>query len=304
MTLLHFYLYFDCTLSLNNLTCTKKAKDVEHFSQFVDGEPFHDYIRRKRRNGVHGNNPEIQAISELYNRPVEIYVPENGQYPINIFHADYKTCDAPIRLSYHDGEHYNAVIDPLTPTAGLGLGLPGLEPGLADRMQVQKAVDESDKLHVQKIAEEAYDMDMQRVMMESKMNYIKESEGSLKQSSWNNNSHNRGSGDHRWRQQRSRSPNYNSFSSTSSITNNNASSSSSHVASLPTVAVPSSAAAARNYEEEIPAHLLRQDSSDEYPQTVQELVMNGFELQKVLKAYDLIGDNFDDLLAFLMSAGN
>ena len=51
----------------------------------------------------------------------------------------------------------------------------------------------------------------------------------------------------------------------------------------------------------------RQDSPvpaavDEYPQTVQELVMNGFDLKKVVKAYELIGDRFDDLLAFLMSS--
>lgn len=38
-----------------------------------------------------------------------------------------------------------------------------------------------------------------------------------------------------------------------------------------------------------------------YPQTVQELVMNGFELGKVLHAYELVGDSFDDLLMFLMS---
>lgn len=41
-------------------------------------------------------------------------------------------------------------------------------------------------------------------------------------------------------------------------------------------------------------------SADEYPQTVQELVMNGFTLEKVVHAYELIGDNFDDLLNFLM----
>lgn len=41
--------------------------------------------------------------------------------------------------------------------------------------------------------------------------------------------------------------------------------------------------------------------ADEYPPTVQELVMNGFELRKVVHAYELIGDDFDDLLAFLMS---
>ena len=55
-----------------------KAKDEEHFSQFIIGEPFQNYIRRKRIDGVHGNNPEIQAISELFNRPVEVFVPENG----------------------------------------------------------------------------------------------------------------------------------------------------------------------------------------------------------------------------------
>ena len=41
--------------------------------------------------------------------------------------------------------------------------------------------------------------------------------------------------------------------------------------------------------------------AEDYPQTVQELVMNGFELRKVVHAYELVGDNFDDLLAFLMS---
>jgi hypothetical protein len=39
----------------------------------------------------------------------------------------------------------------------------------------------------------------------------------------------------------------------------------------------------------------------EYPETVQELVMNGFELSRVVRAYELIGDSFDDLLTFLVS---
>jgi hypothetical protein len=42
-------------------------------------------------------------------------------------------------------------------------------------------------------------------------------------------------------------------------------------------------------------------SADEYPFVVQELVMNGFELSKVVRAYELVGDNFDDLLSILMS---
>ena len=87
--------------------------------------------------------------------------------PINIFQSEYKTSDTPIRLSYHDGNHYNAVVDPLCPTAGLGLGLPGLEPGLADKMQMDKAKEESDRLQVQKIAAESHKAEVDRVMKES-----------------------------------------------------------------------------------------------------------------------------------------
>lgn len=288
---------------------------------------------RKRQDGVHGNNPEIQAISELYNRPVEVFVPENGASPINIFQSEYKTGDAPIRLSYHDGNHYNAVVDPLLPTAGLGLGLPGLEPGLADKLQMQKAVDESDKIFIQKVTEDANDMELKSAIEESKKlsgkdssvnfdyiyakkkavafsdmektNYEMEqamllsslesfqrSEASRKQS---------GIGRGRGRQR------CDDIGSCSSRTFDNrsylSSEPSTDVASLSAVASSSSAAFANQNEDEIPAHLMRQDS-DEYPQTIQELVMNGFELPRVLKAYDLIGDNFDDLLAFLMSSGN
>ena len=67
---------------------------------------------------------------------------------------------------------------------------------------------------------------------------------------------------------------------------------SSSSSSLPgAYAQASSAVAGRNDE-----------PADEYPASVQELVMNGFELSRVLHAYDLIGDNFDDLLSFLLSS--
>lgn len=143
------------------------------------------YIARTRRDGVHGNNPEIQSCSELFNRPIEVFTPENGSSPINIFHAEYKTGDVPIRLSYHDGNHYNAVIDPLVPTAGLGLGLPGLKPGHADRMQMDKAVAESinaaagkDELELQQVLKASKlefnvnadnDDDLQRAIKESQL---------------------------------------------------------------------------------------------------------------------------------------
>lgn len=61
------------------------------------------------------------------------------------------------------------------------------------------------------------------------------------------------------------------------------------VASIPAVASAASAAVSTS----VPL------SPYEYPPSVQELVMNGFELAKVVHAYELVGDNFDELLAFL-----
>ncbi len=102
-----------------------------------------------------------------------MFSPENGATPLNIFHAEYKTDDAPIRLSYHDGNHYNAVVDPLVPTAGLGLGLPGLQPGLADKMQMAKAVVESDatadQMELERALKESQDDELQRAIKESKL---------------------------------------------------------------------------------------------------------------------------------------
>ena len=102
-----------------------------------------------------------------------MFCPNTGATPLNIFHAEYKTADAPIRLSYHDGNHYNAVVDPLVPTAGLGLGLPGLQTGLADKMQVAKAVAESDaaadQMALKRAVKESEDDELQRAIKESKL---------------------------------------------------------------------------------------------------------------------------------------
>ncbi|KAL7533917.1 hypothetical protein ACHAXR_005523 [Thalassiosira sp. AJA248-18] len=121
-------------------------READHFRNFVADEEFDEYIARKKIEGVHGNHTEIQAMSELYNRSIEVFVPNHSSIdPINIFHSEYKSDDAPIRLCYMDGNHYNAVIDPLVPTAGLGLGLPGLKPGLADKLQLEEAKKISDE---------------------------------------------------------------------------------------------------------------------------------------------------------------
>jgi len=346
-------------------------RDQGHFSQFVTGEPFLQYIARTRQDGVHGNNPEIQASSELFNRPIEVFTPENGgSSPLNILHAEYKTGDVPIRLSYHDGNHYNAVIDPLVPTAGLGLGLPGLKPGLADKMQMAKAVAESDaaadQMELQKVMKTSEDDELQRAIKESKLSaehknsnaalslsdmdatYFELEQAALERSlkSYNQNEHGK-------KQRASSSLSSSSSSSlssphTSTSMNNYKTSSSSNNQILPTgdhkapaVALTSAAAAAtmaKNNavflpcpsQESIPlaasvasippaaasasaavatTTTARSESPlqgglqsiEEYPSSVQELVMNGFTLSAVGKAFDLVGNNFDDMLSLLLS---
>lgn len=147
--------------------------EESHFKDFV-AEPYEEYIARKRMDGVHGNHAEIQAASELYNRRIEVYVPPKVQ-PMNIFQQEEVKAKSdesggsetsfnhPIRLLYMDGNHYDALIDPLVPTAGLGLGLPGLQPGLADKLQLDQAKRESNQ-----IIQSNMERKMQLAMEESK----------------------------------------------------------------------------------------------------------------------------------------
>lgn len=278
------------------------AKDESHFSQFVTGEPFQDYINRKRHDGVHGNNPEIQAVSELFNRPVELYIPDNGAgKPLNIFHAEYKTADAPIRLSYHDGNHYNAVIDPLCPTAGLGLGLPGLEPGLADRLQMEKAVEESNRAQLHRAMDAsmkiyknsaADQMYKQKALLLSDMEatdyHLEQAVLASSLESYNS-----------FEQVKKKAFRTSNNSSPQTLQQpQNYSSRTASYYSPPPAAASSSSSAIAQISSSNPT------TTDEYPPSVQELVMNGFELSKVIHAYDLIGDNFDDLLSFLLSSGS
>ena len=95
----------------------------EFFSQFIEGgdKEFDNYITRKRKSGVWGDDIELQAISEIYNRPIEIYSGSNK--PLKTFHENLKEFNlkeedsekktikiSPIRVSYHGKEHYNSVV--------------------------------------------------------------------------------------------------------------------------------------------------------------------------------------------------
>ncbi|CAJ0937254.1 unnamed protein product, partial [Mesorhabditis belari] len=137
-----------------------EEQNRDHFSQFIT-EDFSEYLARKRAENVHGNHLEIQAISEMYARPVEIY--EYNHEPLNVFHPAINPSDdnqqAPLRLSYHDGCHYNAVEDPRCSTFGVGLGLAGPKPGQADKHLIQEILKRSEM------------DDLERMMLEDKLRY-------------------------------------------------------------------------------------------------------------------------------------
>eukprot|EP00252_Welwitschia_mirabilis_P009594 TRINITY_DN2224_c0_g2_i1.p1 TRINITY_DN2224_c0_g2~~TRINITY_DN2224_c0_g2_i1.p1 ORF type:complete len:518 (-),score=108.09 TRINITY_DN2224_c0_g2_i1:167-1720(-) len=112
-------------------------KERDHFSQFIT-ENFTTYCKRKRRDKVYGNNLEIQAMSEMYNRPIHIY--SYSTEPINIFHGSYSTDFPPIRLSFHRGNHYNSLVDPHHLTIGAGLGFSSLHGKNIDKDQVKAVI--------------------------------------------------------------------------------------------------------------------------------------------------------------------
>lgn len=155
------------------------AKNRDHFAQFVT-EDFGAYLARKRHDACHGNHLEIQAMSEMYNRNIEVY--SYDDVPINTFRIEGST-DAPIRVSYHGGVHYNAVVDPNLSTFGVGLGFSDLKPGEADAKLMKQAMQASDEELLEKeLLKETYQMseeeELQRaieeaILAESRAEYLR-----------------------------------------------------------------------------------------------------------------------------------
>ena len=88
------------------------------FEPFIEDD-FDSYIREKRKNQTWGDDIELEALSEIYNRPIEIY--KGSNIPLKTFHEnkyfsddeEYKNNNfslTPIRLSYHNKNHYNSII--------------------------------------------------------------------------------------------------------------------------------------------------------------------------------------------------
>lgn len=63
-----------CSQSLNS----------DYFSQYVT-EDFNTYVNRKRLDCTHGNHIEMQAISEMYNRTIEVFCYGKGNITFYLF---------------------------------------------------------------------------------------------------------------------------------------------------------------------------------------------------------------------------
>lgn len=289
----------NCHVEVRKNCMDYMEREREYFQPFLPmDEDFEAYISRKRQDKVHGNNPELQALSEIYNRPIEIFCPQNGGEPINIFQSELKTSDLPIRLSYEDGNHYNAIIDPYTPTAGLGLGLADLRPGLADKQQLDKAKIESDQFYMKKMASDTYKLDLKKAMEESRKSasYTEQAIllSSLESYQRDECSRKTSANNHFTRASTEKYAQGSGHSSSQIHELTNRQTSSFNTDEYNSTASTTTRASATTTSNAF--------IGDEYPDTVQELVMNGFELSTVLKAYDLVGDNFDSMLCFLMSS--
>lgn len=93
--------------------------EKEYFKDFIIGgndSSVEAYVQRKRKNGVWGDDVEIQAMSEIYNRPMEIYA--YSDRPMRTFHEIMQFQNheqeshemEPFRLSYHGKSHYNSIV--------------------------------------------------------------------------------------------------------------------------------------------------------------------------------------------------
>lgn len=80
-------------------------------------------------------------MAELYNRPVEIRIP--GKPTLRICEIENDGSVVPLRLSYHNNNHYNSVRDPKDTTIGIGLGLPANQVPTTEKMLVADAVEQS-----------------------------------------------------------------------------------------------------------------------------------------------------------------
>jgi len=95
MQMIIFQWQFFNAIFLYNITANKlfdialQAKNCDFFKQYVT-EDFSTYLTRKRSEHCHGNHVEMQALCELYNRPIEVYQLSIGGYSLLLWQRNFE----------------------------------------------------------------------------------------------------------------------------------------------------------------------------------------------------------------------
>ena len=91
------------------------------------------------RDRVWGDDPEITAMCEIYDRPAEIYVYDArcGAKLMKTFHENRLSSRVPFRLSYYGGGHYDAIV-PIIESTSTNSKLK-TKPGIYERSRIELA---------------------------------------------------------------------------------------------------------------------------------------------------------------------
>merc|ERR1711991_872793 len=119
-------------------------------------EPFDQYLQRMRQPAEMGGHPEIQAMAELFCRPIHVFAA--GSDNVRVYQCGVEgnaaevEANPPILLLYTNGNHYDSLVDTAHPSVGVGLGMPGLEQAevavetkVANQVMEQSDLDEVEK---------------------------------------------------------------------------------------------------------------------------------------------------------------
>jgi hypothetical protein len=126
---------------LVRVACVDYMKsEAAYFQPFVvgDAQAFQRYLAIKRKDGVWGDDIEIQAMCEIYNRPAQIYAFDHvrGFRQLRTFHeGGLASGVVPMRLSFYGGGHYDSLVWPDDYRQGLLQ-----EPGRMEHLALQQAL--------------------------------------------------------------------------------------------------------------------------------------------------------------------
>ena len=82
--------------------------EQDYFKDFTTiPNNFGSYVQNMKKKGIWGGNIELQALSEIYNIKIEIYVWDDE--PINIFNEDCDTDYDTVKLFYRKVGHYDSI---------------------------------------------------------------------------------------------------------------------------------------------------------------------------------------------------